>query len=100
MQLPGKGSFLKMLFLLFPLHLPAHSSMLTGTNPIYHGIRDNSDYRLDDFNVTLAEILKDKGFITGAVVSAFVLWIPVLELTRALIVITIGLKENLEPVVA
>lgn len=56
-----------------PLTLPAHSSMLTGTNPVYHGVHDNEEYQLGNFNVTLAEILKDKGFTTGAVISAVVL---------------------------
>ena len=53
--------------------LPAHGSMLTGTNPLYHGVHDNEDYQLGKFNTTLAEILKDEGFTTAAVVSAFVL---------------------------
>ena len=56
-----------------PLTLPAHSSMLTGTIPPYHGVHDNLDYRLGDSNVTLAEILKKHGFATGAIISAFVL---------------------------
>ena len=56
-----------------PLTLPAHSSMLTGSIPPYHGIHDNFDYRLDESNVTLAEILKEAGFTTGAIISAFVL---------------------------
>ncbi|MHC4912624.1 MAG: sulfatase-like hydrolase/transferase [Planctomycetota bacterium] len=56
-----------------PMTLPAHGSMLTGTIPPYHGVHDNLDYRLGDSNVTLAEILKDYGFVTGAIISAFVL---------------------------
>lgn len=56
-----------------PMTLPSHCSMLTGTIPPYHGIHDNFDYRLDESNVTLAEILKDNGFTTGAIISAFVL---------------------------
>ena len=56
-----------------PLTLPAHSSMFTGTIPPYHGVRDNFDYQLSESNITLAEILKDAGFKTGAVISAFVL---------------------------
>lgn len=56
-----------------PITLPAHSSMLTGTVPPYHGVHDNFDYQLSQSNVTLAEILKDNGFMTGAIVSAFVL---------------------------
>jgi len=56
-----------------PLTLPAHSSMLTGTIPPYHGVHDNSDYRLDESHTTLAEVLAQNGFTTGAVISAFVL---------------------------
>lgn len=56
-----------------PLTLPSHSSMLTGTTPPYHGIHSNLGYRLGDSNVTLAEILKGNGFVTGAVISCFVL---------------------------
>ena len=56
-----------------PLTLPAHSSMLTGTIPPYHGVHENHDYQLSESNTTLAEILKDQGFTTGAIISAFVL---------------------------
>jgi len=56
-----------------PLTLAAHSSMLTGTIPPYHGVHGNVDYYLEASQLTLAEILKDKGFITGAVVSSFVM---------------------------
>lgn len=56
-----------------PLTLPSHCSMLTGTTPVYHGVHDNQGYRLSEKDVTLAEILKEKGFRTGAVISAFVL---------------------------
>jgi len=56
-----------------PLTLPAHCSMLTGTIPPRHGVHDNQDYRLDEANITLAEILKDADFTTGAAVSTVVL---------------------------
>lgn len=56
-----------------PVTLPAHSSMLTGTDPPYHGVHDNSAHLVDDSNVALAETLKNVGFTTGAAVSAFVL---------------------------
>jgi arylsulfatase A-like enzyme/Flp pilus assembly protein TadD len=56
-----------------PITLPSHSSMLTGTIPPYHGVHNNSDYKLGESNVTLAEILKKRGFATGAVISAYVL---------------------------
>ncbi len=56
-----------------PLTLPAHSSIFTGTYPMYHGVRDNGGYYLDAKHVTLAESLKEKGYATGAFVAAFVL---------------------------
>jgi len=57
-----------------PLTLPAHSSMLTGTYPPYHKVHDNINYRLDESNVTVAEILQDAGYSTAAIISAFVLY--------------------------
>ena len=55
-----------------PETLPSHSSMLTGTIPPYHGVHANiGGYLADESNITLPEILKDAGFATGAVVSAF-----------------------------
>lgn len=56
-----------------PMTLPSHSSMLTGTIPVYHGVHNNIGYQLGQSNITLAEILKDAGFTTGAAVSALVL---------------------------
>lgn len=56
-----------------PYTLPAHCSMLTGTTPQYHGVLDNSLYQLADNNVTLAERLKEKGFLTTAFISSFTL---------------------------
>ena len=56
-----------------PLTLPAHSSMMTGTIPPLHGVHHNIEYKLGESNVTLAEILKEHKYRTGAVVSASVL---------------------------
>ena len=53
-----------------PLTLPSHCSLFTGNLPIFHGVRDNG-YRLPAFNVTLAQILKKRGFRTAAFVGAF-----------------------------
>ncbi len=53
--------------------LPAHSSMLTGTIPPYHGVHNNVDYQLSKSNLTLAEILGANGFKTAAIISSFVL---------------------------
>jgi arylsulfatase A-like enzyme/Tfp pilus assembly protein PilF len=56
-----------------PLTLPAHSSLFTGAFPGWHGVRDNGGFYLGDDQVTLAEVLRERGFRTGAFVSAFVL---------------------------
>jgi len=56
-----------------PVTLPSHSTMLTGTIPHYHGAHTNNNYRLGEFNVTLAEMLQEKGYKTAAVIAAFVL---------------------------
>jgi arylsulfatase A-like enzyme/Tfp pilus assembly protein PilF len=58
-----------------PLTLPAHASLMTGTFPGWHGVRDNGGFYLDDDQLTLAEILRssDKAFRTGGFVGAFVL---------------------------
>jgi arylsulfatase A-like enzyme/Tfp pilus assembly protein PilF len=56
-----------------PTTLPSHASVLTGLYPFNHGARANGLYRLGESNVTLAEVLSDEGYLTGAVVSAFVL---------------------------
>ncbi len=51
--------------------LPSHINILTGTYPIYHGVRDNAGFRLDGGAVTLAEVLKQEKYKTGAFVGAF-----------------------------
>ncbi len=56
-----------------PLTLPAHSSLMTGTFPAWHGVRDNGGFYLGDEQVTLAEVLREKGYRTGGFVGAFVL---------------------------
>jgi arylsulfatase A-like enzyme/predicted Zn-dependent protease len=56
-----------------PLTLPAHASLLTGTFPPSHGVRDNGGFYLHDREVTIAESLRNEGYRTGAFVGAFVL---------------------------
>ena len=54
----------------FPMTLPAHCSMLTGTYPETHGVRANFA-RLGDANVTLAKVLRTAGYQTAAFVGGF-----------------------------
>lgn len=51
--------------------LVSHASILTGTYPYEHGIRDNTGYRLDPKQPTAAALLKARGFSTGAFVGGF-----------------------------
>ena len=56
-----------------PLTLVSHASVMTGLLPADHGIRDNLGYNLNKNVKTIAELLKTKGYATGAAVSAVVL---------------------------
>jgi arylsulfatase A-like enzyme/Tfp pilus assembly protein PilF len=51
--------------------LVSHASILTGTYPYEHGIRDNTGYRLDARQPTAGALLKARGFATGAFVGGF-----------------------------
>ena len=55
-----------------PLTLPSHTSMFTGTYPMFHGVRDNGGYYVREDAETLAEVLRDAGYRTGGFVAAFV----------------------------
>ncbi|HAV41519.1 MAG TPA: hypothetical protein DCW97_03805, partial [Acidobacteria bacterium] len=45
-----------------PLTLPSHTTIMTGTLPIYHGVRDNGGFVVPDKLETLAESYKSAGF--------------------------------------
>ncbi len=55
-----------------PLTLPSHYSILTGTFPSYHGVRDNSR-GAPHGPPLVAEILRGGGYRTGAFVGSFML---------------------------
>jgi arylsulfatase A-like enzyme/Flp pilus assembly protein TadD len=54
-----------------PLTCPSHCSILTGTTPLYHQVRNNGAYYLAPELQTLAEALKDQNMETAAFVSSF-----------------------------
>jgi arylsulfatase A-like enzyme/tetratricopeptide (TPR) repeat protein len=56
-----------------PLTLPSHTSLFTGTYPVFHGVRDNGNYVVPPELTTMAELLSEAGYRTGAFVGAFVL---------------------------
>jgi choline-sulfatase len=57
----------------YPLTLPAHSTLLTGTYPFRHGVRENVGFALGDDQLTLAEVLKSHGYATGGFIGSYVL---------------------------
>jgi choline-sulfatase len=56
-----------------PQTLPAHVSLLTGRLPFETGVRDVAGYVLPDSVRTIAEMLRDRGYATGGIVSTFLL---------------------------
>lgn len=71
--LAKEGIVFENVFTPVPMTLPAHCSMLTGTIPPYHGVHDNFDFQLGKSNITLAEILKQKGLTTDGIIAASIL---------------------------
>ena len=55
-----------------PLTLPSHVSLMTGTIPPLHGVRENGVV-FDRKIPTLARVFKEEGYRTGAFVGAYVL---------------------------
>ncbi len=56
-----------------PLTLPSHTSIFTGTYPIFNGVRDNGNYVVPGELTTMAELFSEAGYQTGGFVGAFVL---------------------------
>jgi arylsulfatase A-like enzyme/Tfp pilus assembly protein PilF len=56
-----------------PQTLPAHAALLSGRLPFDNGVRDNVGFTIGKDVRLLPEMLRDRGFATGGVVSAFVL---------------------------
>ncbi|MHC4742175.1 MAG: sulfatase-like hydrolase/transferase [Planctomycetota bacterium] len=71
--LAGQGYLFSHAVTPIPLTLPAHTSMLTGTIPPHHGKHENKDPYFDPSHVTLAQLLKKKGYRTGAFVGSQIL---------------------------
>lgn len=69
--LAARGALFTQAVCQVPTTLPSHASIFTGLNPTSHGVRDNGRFHLQESAVTLAEILRDAGYRTGAFVGAF-----------------------------
>lgn len=56
-----------------PITLPSHSTLMTGLDPLSHGVRNNGTFQLAAEHTTLAERLAAVGYDTAAIVASFVL---------------------------
>jgi len=71
--LAGDGVRFERAYTPVPITLPSHTVIFTGTYPTASGIHDFSANRLGAQSNTMASLLKDKGYATGAVVASAVL---------------------------
>jgi arylsulfatase A-like enzyme/Flp pilus assembly protein TadD len=69
----AEGTLFEQVVASAPSTLPSHATLFTGRQPYSHGIRSNFGYRLSDENVTLAEMLRDRGYATHAEIASSVL---------------------------
>jgi arylsulfatase A-like enzyme/Tfp pilus assembly protein PilF len=68
-QLAADGIVFEHAYSHIPQTLPAHATLMTGTLPFENGVRDDVGFAIPEKERLLAEILRDRGYETGAVVS-------------------------------
>jgi arylsulfatase A-like enzyme/Flp pilus assembly protein TadD len=71
-RLASEGAMFSTCVSSVPVTLPSISTILTSTYPPYHGVRDNGMFTLDSSLLTMAEVFREEGYATGAVVGAYV----------------------------
>ena len=54
-----------------PVTLPSHTNILTGTTALYHGVSDNTGFKLDKKFLTIPQYLRRYGYHTAAFIGAF-----------------------------
>jgi len=69
--LAAKGVLFERAFAHDPETLPSHTNILLGMTSLAHGVSENSKSIVAQKFLTLAELLKSRGYATGAFVSAF-----------------------------
>ncbi len=70
-RLAAEGMLFENAFTDTPWTTPSMSSVLTGTYPTRHGFKSTNAHRLALEQVTLAEILSERGYDTAAVIGSF-----------------------------
>ena len=71
-RLAGEGMLFERCIAQTPLTLPSHTTILSGTYPLYHQVRDNGALVPDRLKL-LSEVLKSSGLETSAFIAAYVL---------------------------
>ena len=69
--LAAKGVLFERAFAHVPETLPSHTNILLGMTPLAHGVSENSKSVVAPDFLTLAELLKSKGYATAAFVSGY-----------------------------
>jgi arylsulfatase A-like enzyme/Flp pilus assembly protein TadD len=54
-----------------PVTLPSHINILTGTTSLYHGVSDNTGFKLNKKFLTIPQYLRRRGYQTAAFIGAF-----------------------------
>ncbi len=72
-RLAAEGARFERAYTPVPITLPSHVVIFTGTYPMYSGMHDFSGNNLNPRQPTLASILKQDGYDTGAVLGSAVL---------------------------
>jgi arylsulfatase A-like enzyme len=70
-RLAAQGALFEQAFADTPWTTPSMSSVLTGTYPTRHGFRSTNANRLAASQHTLAEMLKERGYHTAAIIGSF-----------------------------
>jgi arylsulfatase A-like enzyme/cytochrome c-type biogenesis protein CcmH/NrfG len=71
--LAADGARFERAYTVVPVTLPSHTVIFTGTYPMLSGIHDFGANKLNPQQPTLATVLKQNGYATGAVIGAAVL---------------------------
>jgi arylsulfatase A-like enzyme/Flp pilus assembly protein TadD len=70
-SLAARGVIFERAFAHNPETLPSHTNIILGVTPNYHGVHDNSNFRVGPDQLTVGAHLKTYGYATAAVVGAF-----------------------------
>ena len=71
--LAAEGARFERAYTAVPVTLPSHTVMFTGTYPMLSGMHDFAANKLGPGQPTLASVLKEHGYATGAVIGSAVL---------------------------